>query len=102
MKLIKAFKEYFFLLLFFVAAILYGYFNILNDQDGLYISKWFLVPSLIVHYLLNRPEKNWIYILALVFAAVGDFVIDRGNVINEITGVGFFIGFNLLNGYYNF
>lgn len=96
MKLNKELKEYFFLLLFFVAAILYGYFNVINDSEDTQFVKWFLVPSLLVHYLLNAKKKNWVYVLALVFASCGDLALDRGEIITEVLGVGFFIGFNLL------
>lgn len=96
MTLIKIVKKYFFLILFFIAALVYGYFNIMNNQAWLYKVKFFLVPSLLVHYLLTSKKKNTAYILALIFASVGDLMLSGVALTNEIIGVGCFICFNLL------
>lgn len=89
-------KKYFFLLLFFIIAFVYGYFNIVSNEDGLFIAKFFLVPSLLVHYLVTSEKKNVIYILALIFASIGDLLLGNIYLTNEVIGVGCFICFNLL------
>lgn len=96
MKLTTLLKEYLFLLLFFVAAVLYGFYNVNNDFDKVQFVKWFLVPSLLVHYLINSEKKNIIYITALVFSSVGDLVLNNQDETIQIVAVGCFLIFNLL------
>lgn len=96
MKSISLLKEYLFLLLFFVAAVFYGFYNVNNDFDKVQLIKWFLVPSLLVHYLINSEKKNSIYITALVFCSIGDLVLNNQEKEMQIVAVGCFLIFNLL------
>lgn len=89
-------KKYFFLFLFFVASIAFGYASIYNKLQIVYITKFFLVPSIAIHYILNTKKFNVFYITALVFALIGDLLFSETSDFLIIMGMGSFIIFNLL------
>jgi len=84
-----------FLIVFFSAAFVYGYANIIDDQDFVFLTKFFLVPSLSVHYVTTSKQKKNIYILALLFASVGDLLFSSSTIDFKMMGIGCFILFNI-------
>lgn len=95
MSLLKLFGKNIFLLLFFVFAFGYGYSLVLGYEPYKYFLKPFIVPSLLILYLINSKEKSIFFIVALFFALLGDLLFSVATRNSFVYAMGSFLIFNL-------
>lgn len=95
MYFLKLLKENIFLFLFFVFAFSYGYSLIVVNNGLIYVLKPFIVPSLVLHYVINVEEKNNFYIIALFFAFLGDLFFSIPTEDGFLIAMSSFVIFNL-------
>lgn len=96
MKLIELIKNNIFLLLFFLVSVAYTYGVVNNLNSIIYLFKPFIVLSLAIYYVSNAYKINKTFLVALVFALLGDVCF---NILTEqffILAMSSFMVFNLL------
>lgn len=96
MSLANFLRSNVFLILFFVISAIYGY-GIVNDKVSLiYLFKPFITISLIIYYLKEVKNINSIFLIALVFAFLGDLLFNIITYNTALLAMGSFLIFNLL------
>lgn len=73
----------------------YGYSMVTGCKPYQYFLKPFIVPSLLIHYLINSEKKNAYYITALFFALLGDLLFNIVTPNAFVYALGSFLIFNL-------
>lgn len=62
----------------------------------MYFTKFFVVPSIALHYILKSQKINFLYIVALAFAFTGDLLTSANSSLLSIIAIGCFMTYNLL------
>lgn len=85
------------LVLYVLSGVLFCYGNITDNIFLITIGIFSIVPCIAIYYLLTAKKKNFIYLIALIAAYIGDVTFfNKQNISIDLVSLGGFIIFNLL------
>lgn len=93
--MIALLKKYFFLIAFIIASVLYIKVSVDGYYPLIYFVKPFIVISLLTHYVINAEKIDFIFVLALFSAYLGDLFFSIETEIPYIIAMGFFLLYTL-------
>lgn len=90
-------KKNIFVITFFCFGFLFTYYNFAQHKNLAFYLKLFIVPSLIISYLVdNQTNNSPLFILILFFAFLGDLLFNLETQLAHILGMGSYLCFVLL------